>query len=53
MLTFFGQLHYEGWVRFVILSIITIGVYAFYGQYHADPRSEETFIYHRAPVEEA
>ncbi|GFS35564.1 cationic amino acid transporter 9 [Actinidia rufa] len=31
------QLHYEAWVRFVVLSIITIGIYAFYGQYHADP----------------
>ncbi|XP_075645916.1 cationic amino acid transporter 9, chloroplastic [Castanea sativa] len=47
----FAQLHYEGWVRFVILSIITIGVYAFYGQYHADPRTEETFVYQRAPLE--
>lgn len=47
------QLHYEAWVRFVILSIISIGVYAFYGQYHADPSSGETVIYHRASVEEA
>ncbi|XP_040995387.1 cationic amino acid transporter 9, chloroplastic [Juglans microcarpa x Juglans regia] len=49
----FAQLHYEAWVRFVILSIITVGVYAFYGQYHADPSSEETVIYHRAPREDA
>ncbi|KAG2669203.1 hypothetical protein I3760_14G023200 [Carya illinoinensis] len=49
----FAQLHYEAWVRFVILGIITVGVYAFYGQYHADPSSEETVIYHRAPREDA
>ncbi|KAE8038592.1 hypothetical protein FH972_011086 [Carpinus fangiana] len=49
----FAQLHYEAWVRFIILSIITIGVYAFYGQYHAGPSSEETVIYHRAPREDA
>ncbi|GFZ00697.1 cationic amino acid transporter 9 [Actinidia rufa] len=33
----FAQLHHEAWVRFVVLSIITIGIYAFYGQYHANP----------------
>ncbi|KAL6322394.1 hypothetical protein AAG906_007947 [Vitis piasezkii] len=49
----FAQLHYEAWVRFVILSLISIGIYAFYGQYHADPlSSNETIIYHRAPTEE-
>ncbi|KAK4798779.1 hypothetical protein SAY86_031105 [Trapa natans] len=51
----FAQLHYEAWVRFVILSLITVGVYALYGQYHADPNSEEsqkTTIYHRIPGEE-
>eukprot|EP00261_Vitis_vinifera_P027550 XP_010661384.1 PREDICTED: cationic amino acid transporter 9, chloroplastic isoform X2 [Vitis vinifera] len=49
----FAQLHYEAWVRFVILSLISIGIYAFYGQYHADPlSSNETIIYHRAPIEE-
>lgn len=47
------QLHYEAWIRFVILSIISIGVYALYGQFHADPSSDETVIYHRAPGEEA
>ncbi|XP_057981492.1 cationic amino acid transporter 9, chloroplastic-like [Malania oleifera] len=48
----FAQLHYEAWVRFVILSIISIGIYAFYGQHHADPSSSnETIIYYRAPVE--
>ncbi|XP_042508483.1 cationic amino acid transporter 9, chloroplastic-like isoform X2 [Macadamia integrifolia] len=34
----FGQLHYEAWIRFVVLSIVSVGIYAFYGQYHADPR---------------
>ncbi|KAI6702795.1 hypothetical protein NL676_011931 [Syzygium grande] len=47
----FAQLHYEAWVRFIILSIITVGVYAFYGQYHADPHADETIVYHRVPVE--
>ncbi|CAI9781620.1 unnamed protein product [Fraxinus pennsylvanica] len=41
----FAQLHYEAWVRFVVLSIITVGIYAFYGQYHADPDSaNEEFL---------
>lgn len=48
----FAQLHYEAWVRFIILSIITVGVYAFYGQYHADPYADETIVYRRAPQEE-
>ncbi|XP_034205787.1 cationic amino acid transporter 9, chloroplastic isoform X2 [Prunus dulcis] len=48
----FAQIHHEAWVRFVILCIITVGIYAFYGQYHADPSSEETIIYHRASGEE-
>ncbi|PIN22789.1 Amino acid transporter, partial [Handroanthus impetiginosus] len=49
----FAQLHYEAWVRFVILSIVTIGIYAFYGQYHADPlNSKVSIVYHRAPVQE-
>ncbi|XP_059651635.1 cationic amino acid transporter 9, chloroplastic isoform X2 [Cornus florida] len=33
----FAQLHHEAWVRFVVLSIISVGIYAFYGQYHANP----------------
>ncbi|KAI5647481.1 hypothetical protein M9H77_33486 [Catharanthus roseus] len=50
----FAQLHYEAWVRFVVLSIITVAIYAFYGQYHANPVSSDTsIIYHRAPAEEA
>jgi APA family basic amino acid/polyamine antiporter len=50
----FAQLHYEAWVRFIVLSIISIIVYALYGQHHANPvSSNETVIYHRAPAEEA
>ncbi|KAJ4950122.1 hypothetical protein NE237_026954 [Protea cynaroides] len=50
----FAQLHHEAWIRFVILSIISVGIYAFYGQYHANPlSSNQTIVYHRAPTEEA
>ncbi|XP_058213358.1 cationic amino acid transporter 9, chloroplastic isoform X1 [Rhododendron vialii] len=38
----FAQLHNEAWVRFVVLSIISVGIYAFYGQYHADPVSADS-----------
>ncbi|GLT51574.1 hypothetical protein SLA2020_249750 [Shorea laevis] len=48
----FAQLHHEAWIRFVILSIITVGIYAFYGQYHANSSSDETIVYHRAPEED-
>ncbi|XP_014498280.1 cationic amino acid transporter 9, chloroplastic isoform X2 [Vigna radiata var. radiata] len=47
----FGQLHEEAWVRFVVLCIVMIGVYAIYGQYHANPSAEDN-IYIEAPVEE-
>ncbi|XP_057980951.1 cationic amino acid transporter 9, chloroplastic-like [Malania oleifera] len=48
----FAQLHHEAWVRFAILSIIAIGIYAFYGQYHASPQSSnEAIAYHRPPPE--
>uniref|UniRef100_A0A6N2MTZ9 Cationic amino acid transporter C-terminal domain-containing protein n=1 Tax=Salix viminalis TaxID=40686 RepID=A0A6N2MTZ9_SALVM len=47
----FAQLHHEAWVRFVVLSIIMVGIYAFYGQYHAKPGSDESIIYQRAPSE--
>ncbi|KAK4411208.1 Cationic amino acid transporter 9, chloroplastic [Sesamum angolense] len=33
----FAQLHYEAWVRFVVLSIVALVIYASYGQFHADP----------------
>ncbi|XP_022759485.1 cationic amino acid transporter 9, chloroplastic-like [Durio zibethinus] len=49
----FAQLHHEAWIRFVILSIISVGIYAFYGQYHAKPNSDETIICLMAPEEEA
>ncbi|KAK8482411.1 hypothetical protein V6N13_022149 [Hibiscus sabdariffa] len=47
----FAQLHYEAWVRFVVLSLISVCIYAFYGQYHANPSSDETIIYHVPPQE--
>ncbi|XP_057757053.1 cationic amino acid transporter 9, chloroplastic [Arachis stenosperma] len=49
----FAQLHHEAWVRFVVLSLVTVGVYAIYGQYHADPNAADTIMYHRAPEDEA
>ncbi|KAK9058973.1 hypothetical protein SSX86_021591 [Deinandra increscens subsp. villosa] len=50
----FAQLHYEAWVRFIVLSIAAIGVYAFYGQHHANPTGErEVVTYHKAPEEAA
>ncbi|XP_028751264.1 cationic amino acid transporter 9, chloroplastic-like [Neltuma alba] len=49
----FAQLHHEAWVRFVVLSVVMVGVYAIYGQYHADPNGKETIIYDRIPEEEA
>ncbi|MCL7036300.1 hypothetical protein MKW94_017621, partial [Papaver nudicaule] len=49
----FAQLHEEAWVRFVALSIIAVLVYAFYGQFHADPTSNQTIVYHRAATEES
>lgn len=48
------QLHYEAWVRFIVLSIVAIGVYAFYGQHHAHPTGDrEVITYHKAPEDEA
>ncbi|KAI4338787.1 hypothetical protein MLD38_023800 [Melastoma candidum] len=46
----FAQLHYEAWIRFIVLSIITVCIYGVYGQYHADPTSGNPLVYHRAPV---
>lgn len=48
----FAQLHHEAWVRFVVLSVVMVGVYAIYGQYHANPGADD-IIYHEAPEEEA
>lgn len=50
----FAQIHYEAWIRFVVLCIISVGIYACYGQYHAKPsRSSDTACYHRAPGDDA
>ncbi|XP_020409008.1 yfnA isoform X2 [Zea mays] len=51
----FAQLHEEAWYRFVILSLIAVGVYAGYGQYNAVPSSSEhsTIGYHGIPSEAA
>eukprot|EP01018_Ginkgo_biloba_P002488 Gb_00533 [translate_table: standard] len=51
----FAQLHWEAWVRFVVLSTVSIFIYALYGQYHADPdfpTSGESRPYQRAPTQE-
>ena len=50
---FVWQLHEEAWYRFVILSLIALGVYAGYGQYNAVPSSSEhsTIGYHGIPSE--
>ncbi|OEL22615.1 Cationic amino acid transporter 9, chloroplastic [Dichanthelium oligosanthes] len=37
----FAQLHEEAWYRFVILSLVAVGVYAGYGQYNAVPSSSD------------
>nr|GLL40761.1 cationic amino acid transporter 9, chloroplastic [Ipomoea trifida] len=49
----FAQLHYEAWVRFVVLSIVAVGIYALYGQHHANPDSSGTslIINQRDPAE--
>ncbi|XP_020247110.1 cationic amino acid transporter 9, chloroplastic [Asparagus officinalis] len=50
----FAQLHEEAWYRFVIISFISIAVYAIYGQYHANPAtSNQSVDYHRVSLEEA
>ncbi|KAG8071682.1 hypothetical protein GUJ93_ZPchr0006g40752 [Zizania palustris] len=50
----FAQLHEEAWYRFVILSLLAVGVYAGYGQYHAvvPPSSDHSAVaYHGVPSE--
>uniref|UniRef100_A0A0D9VJ26 Cationic amino acid transporter C-terminal domain-containing protein n=1 Tax=Leersia perrieri TaxID=77586 RepID=A0A0D9VJ26_9ORYZ len=49
----FAQLHEEAWYRFVILSLLAVGVYAGYGQYHAVPSSSDhpAVAYHGLPSE--
>ncbi|KAL9273770.1 Cationic amino acid transporter 9, chloroplastic-like protein [Drosera capensis] len=44
----FAQLHMEGWIRFVVISFISVSIYAVYGQFHANPSSDGA-IYLRAP----
>lgn len=47
------QLHWEAWVRFIVLNIIAILVYAFYGQHHAGANTalnQHSPLYQRAPV---
>lgn len=49
----FAQLHWEGWVRFLVLNTVAIIIYALYGQYHADPdlsASQDSAQYDRAPT---
>ncbi|XP_024962850.1 cationic amino acid transporter 9, chloroplastic-like isoform X2 [Cynara cardunculus var. scolymus] len=48
----FAQLHYEAWVRFAVLSIFAVCVYAFYGQYNAKLVCDDTLYYHLAPEAE-
>ncbi|KAJ6804569.1 cationic amino acid transporter 9, chloroplastic [Iris pallida] len=49
----FAQLHEEAWYRFVILSLISVGTYAFYGQYHANfVSSDPSTAYDRVSTEE-
>ncbi|KAK6918645.1 Cationic amino acid transporter, C-terminal [Dillenia turbinata] len=40
----FAQLHYEAWIRFAVFTVILVGVYAFYGQHHADPLGSTPII---------
>nr|CAD1844939.1 unnamed protein product [Ananas comosus var. bracteatus] len=50
----FAQLHEEAWYRFVILSLISVVIYAMYGQYNAVPvSSEHSAVYHGVPSEAA
>lgn len=46
---FWLQLHQEAWVRFVVVSIIMIIVYAFYGQHHANPIPQGSDLYFQVP----
>lgn len=50
----FAQLHEEAWYRFIIVSFVSVGIYAIYGQYNANSvSSEHSIIYHGIPSEEA
>ncbi|KAG2652792.1 cationic amino acid transporter 9, chloroplastic-like [Panicum virgatum] len=49
----FAQLHEEAWYRFVILSLVAVGIYAGYGQYNTVPSSSDhsSVGYHGVPFE--
>ncbi|XP_072957026.1 cationic amino acid transporter 9, chloroplastic [Typha angustifolia] len=49
----FAQLHEEAWFRFIILSLISVGIYAFYGQYNATLSPEHSAVYQAVPTEAA
>ncbi|MCO5579812.1 hypothetical protein L7F22_033674 [Adiantum nelumboides] len=43
----FAQLHWEGYVRFVVLGSLSVGFYALYGQYNAkhEPLGADVYTY--------
>ncbi|XP_043716507.1 cationic amino acid transporter 9, chloroplastic-like [Telopea speciosissima] len=50
----FAQLHQEAWLRFVVVIIISVVIYAVYGQYHANPESSNQILaYDQPSIEEA
>ncbi|KAJ4956073.1 hypothetical protein NE237_012856 [Protea cynaroides] len=50
----FAQQHQEAWLRFVVLLVVSVGIYAFYGQYHGHPRtSNQILVYDKPATEEA
>ncbi|ERN00205.1 hypothetical protein AMTR_s00111p00097580 [Amborella trichopoda] len=50
----FAQLHWEAWVRFAVVGIVSIGLYAVYGQHHANlAASDNQHNYHKLPSGES
>ncbi|ERN00206.1 cationic amino acid transporter 9, chloroplastic isoform X1 [Amborella trichopoda] len=51
----FAQLHWEAWVRFVVVNIVSIGIYAVYGQHHANVAASDlqSIPYHKLPSGES
>ncbi|KAJ4954560.1 hypothetical protein NE237_011343 [Protea cynaroides] len=50
----FAQLHQEAWLRFVVVLVVSVGIYAFYGQYHAhSTSSNHIVIYDKPALEDA
>lgn len=48
------QLHWEAWVRFIVVSIIAVCIYAAYGQYHAASLDcTDSTLYHTMPAEDS